>query len=115
MSVFDWVEENRSRIGFALQAVPRPDDPAGSRRILDASLLAEELAFDASFLSDHPAYTPKCWLHLAALATITSRIHLGSTVICALYRHPVMTSRLTGDLDNLSEGSAILGLGAGWN
>lgn len=115
MPMFDWVEENRSRIGFALQAVPRPDDPGASRRIIEAGHLAEELGFDAFFLSDHPAYTPECWLHLAALAATTTRIRLGSAVNCALYRHPVMTARLAADLDNLSDGRVILGLGAGWN
>lgn len=110
-----WIDTNRRRIGFAMQAVPLRDDPAGSKRIMTAGHLAEELGFDAFFLSDHPAYTPECWLHLAALAATTSRIRLGSAVNCALYRHPVMTARLAADLDNLSEGRAVLGLGAGWN
>jgi alkanesulfonate monooxygenase SsuD/methylene tetrahydromethanopterin reductase-like flavin-dependent oxidoreductase (luciferase family) len=110
-----WIDENRSRVGFAMQAVPLRDDPAGSNRIMTAGHLAEELGFDAFFLSDHPAYTPECWVHLAALAATTSRIRLGSAVNCALYRHPVMTARLATDLDNLSEGRVVLGLGAGWN
>lgn len=110
-----WVDDNRGKVGFAMQAVPLRDDPAGSTRILAAGQLAEELGYDAFFLSDHPAYTPECWIHLAALAATTSRIRLGSAVNCALYRHPVMTARLAADLDNLSEGRVILGLGAGWN
>jgi alkanesulfonate monooxygenase SsuD/methylene tetrahydromethanopterin reductase-like flavin-dependent oxidoreductase (luciferase family) len=110
-----WVDDNRSRIGFAMQAVPLRHDPAGSKRIMAAGHLAEELGYDAFFLSDHPAYTPECWVHLAALAATTSRIRLGSAVNCALYRHPVMTARLAADLDNLSEGRVVLGLGAGWN
>ncbi len=110
-----WVDANRSRIGFAMQAVPLRDDPDGSKRIMTAGHLAEELGYDAFFLSDHPAYTPECWLHLAALAVTTARIRLGSAVNCALYRHPVMTARLAADLDNLSQGRAVLGLGAGWN
>ncbi len=110
-----WIDANRRRIGFAMQAVPLRDDPAGSKRIMTAGHLAEELGYDGFFLSDHPAYTPECWLHLAALAATTSRIRLGSAVNCALYRHPVMTARLAADLDNLSEGRVVLGLGAGWN
>lgn len=111
----EWVERNRQRIAFGLQAVPRPDDPDASRRILKAATLAEELGYDAFLLGDHPAYSPECWLHLAAIAVSTSRIRLGSVVNCALYRHPVMTARLAADLDNLSEGRVLLGLGAGWN
>jgi alkanesulfonate monooxygenase SsuD/methylene tetrahydromethanopterin reductase-like flavin-dependent oxidoreductase (luciferase family) len=36
-------------------------------------------------------------------------------VLCAGYRPPVLTARLAADLDNLSGGRVILGLGHGWN
>jgi alkanesulfonate monooxygenase SsuD/methylene tetrahydromethanopterin reductase-like flavin-dependent oxidoreductase (luciferase family) len=52
---------------------------------------------------------------MAALAGTTSRIRLGTNVACAGYRHPVLTARLAADLDNLSRGRLILGLGAGWD
>jgi len=31
------------------------------------------------------------------------------------FRHPVMTARLAADLDNLSQGRLILGMGIGWD
>jgi alkanesulfonate monooxygenase SsuD/methylene tetrahydromethanopterin reductase-like flavin-dependent oxidoreductase (luciferase family) len=80
-----------------------------------AGRLADTLGFDAFFLGDHPAYAPEVWLHLGALAVQTSRVRLGSVVLCAGYRPPVLTARLAADLDNLSDGRAILGLGHGWN
>ncbi len=110
-----WVDEHRDRIGFGLQVFPRPDDPAPARRVLEAGHLAEALGLDAFFIGDHPAYAPEPWLHLAALAATTERIRLGSIVSCALYRHPVMTARLAADLDHLSSGRVLLGLGIGWN
>jgi alkanesulfonate monooxygenase SsuD/methylene tetrahydromethanopterin reductase-like flavin-dependent oxidoreductase (luciferase family) len=83
--------------------------------MLAAGRLAESLGLDAFFIGDHPAYAPEAWLHLGALAVQTTRIRLGSIVICAGYRPPVLTARLAADLDNLSAGRFILGLGHGWN
>jgi alkanesulfonate monooxygenase SsuD/methylene tetrahydromethanopterin reductase-like flavin-dependent oxidoreductase (luciferase family) len=113
-SLSSWVEAQRERVGFALQVFPvdTAEDPVG--RMLSAGRLAERLGFDAFFFSDHPAWGPECWVHMANLAATTERIRLGTGVVCALYRHPVMTARLAADLDNLSGGRLILGLGCGW-
>jgi alkanesulfonate monooxygenase SsuD/methylene tetrahydromethanopterin reductase-like flavin-dependent oxidoreductase (luciferase family) len=45
----------------------------------------------------------------------TQRIRLGSIVNCVHHRHPVMHARLAADLDRISRGRLILGLGIGWN
>jgi alkanesulfonate monooxygenase SsuD/methylene tetrahydromethanopterin reductase-like flavin-dependent oxidoreductase (luciferase family) len=108
-----WVRQFRERVGWGLQTFARPDDPAPAQSILAAGRLADALGFDAFFIGDHPAYAPEAWLHLAALAVQTNRVCLGSVVLCAGYRPPVLTARLAADLDNLSGGRAILGLGHG--
>jgi alkanesulfonate monooxygenase SsuD/methylene tetrahydromethanopterin reductase-like flavin-dependent oxidoreductase (luciferase family) len=110
-----WVEQHRDEVSFALQVFPidTPVDPAA--HLLAAGRLAEELGFDAFFVGDHPAWALDPWLHLAALAVTSERIGLGVNVCCALYRHPVLTARLAADLDNLSNGRLILGLGNGWD
>ena len=110
-----WVREFRDRVGWGLQAFALPHDPDPASRVMAAGRLADALRFDGFFLGDHPAYAPEAWLHLGALAVQTSRVRLGSVVLCAGYRPPVLTARLTADLDNLSSGRAILGLGHGWN
>lgn len=110
-----WVREFRERVGWGLQAFALPDDPDPATRMLAAGRLSDELGLDAFFICDHPAYAPEAWLHLGALAVQTSRVRLGSVVLCAGYRAPVLTARLVADLDNLSGGRAILGLGHGWN
>ncbi len=114
-SSHQWVREFRQRVGWGLQAFALPHDPDPAPRVMAAGRLADTLGFDAFFLGDHPAYAPEVWLHLGALAVQTSRVRLGSVVLCAGYRPPVLTARLTADLDNLSGGRAILGLGHGWN
>jgi alkanesulfonate monooxygenase SsuD/methylene tetrahydromethanopterin reductase-like flavin-dependent oxidoreductase (luciferase family) len=111
----DWAQQFRHRTGFAVQVFPidTPRDPA--RHLLAAARLAEELGLDAFFVGDHPAWALDPFVHLAAIAASTTRIRLGVNVCCALYRHPVMTARLAADVDNLSAGRLILGLGNGWD
>lgn len=110
-----WVQEFQNRVGWGLQAFALPNDPNPAPSILAAGRLADELGLDAFFIGDHPAYAPDAWLHLGVLAVQTRRIRLGSVVLCAGYRLPVLNARLAADLDNLSEGRLILGLGHGWN
>ncbi len=110
-----WVREFHDRVGWGLQAFALPHEADPASRVMAAGRLADALGFDAFLLGDHPAYAPEAWLHLGALAVQTSRVRLGSVVLCAGYRPPVLTARLAADLDNLSGGRAILGLGHGWN
>jgi alkanesulfonate monooxygenase SsuD/methylene tetrahydromethanopterin reductase-like flavin-dependent oxidoreductase (luciferase family) len=110
-----WVGQFAGHVGWGLQAFALPEDPNPASSILAAGVLAERLGFDAFFIGDHPGYAPEAWLHLSALAALTSRIRLGSVVLCAGYRPPVLTARLAADLDHLSSGRFILGLGHGWN
>ncbi|HEX5417332.1 MAG TPA: TIGR03619 family F420-dependent LLM class oxidoreductase [Chloroflexota bacterium] len=110
-----WVAERRGRIGFALQVFPIDTRVDPARHLLAAGRLAEDLGFDALFLGDHPAWALECWVHLAALAVQTERIRLGVNVLAVPFRHPVLTARLAADLDNLSGGRLVLGLGIGWD
>ena len=109
-----WVVERRERVTFGVQAFARPDDPQPGARVLAAGRLVDELGLDAFYIGDHPAQQTEVWMHLAALAVTTERVRLGSVVNCVLYRHPVMTARMAADLDHLSGGRTLLGLGIGW-
>jgi F420-dependent oxidoreductase-like protein len=83
----------------------------------------EELGFDALFRSDH--YGPvvaqeelgslDAWATLAALATVTSRIRLGTLVSPATFRHPSVLAKNAVTVDHISGGRVEVGLGAGWN
>ena len=105
----------RTRSTSRLQVDTRSDDPAPGRSVLAAGRLAEELGFDAFFTGDHPSWQSEVWLHMAALAGTTERIGLGPMVTSVLYRPPVLTARLAADLDHLSNGRLVLGLGIGWD
>jgi alkanesulfonate monooxygenase SsuD/methylene tetrahydromethanopterin reductase-like flavin-dependent oxidoreductase (luciferase family) len=110
-----WVEEHLNRVGFGLQVFPIDTKTDPGRYLLNAGQLAEKLGFDAFFTGDHPSWGLESWLPLAALSAKTERIRLGSNVNCIFYRHPVMLARLAADLDQMSQGRVILGLGCGWD
>ena len=103
------------RVAFALQAGVGGGPLAPGDQLIAAGQLAETYGLDAFFLGDHPAWAPECWLHLAVLAKATGRLRLGPLVAAAPYRAPLLTARLASDLDHLSGGRCILGLGIGWN
>ncbi len=51
---------------------------------------------------------------MGAIATNTSRIKLGPSVLIAPYRHPLSDARQFATIDYLSNGRLIMGVGAGW-
>jgi alkanesulfonate monooxygenase SsuD/methylene tetrahydromethanopterin reductase-like flavin-dependent oxidoreductase (luciferase family) len=57
----------------------------------------------------------ECWTTLAALATRTSSVRLGSLVLAAGFRPPSLLAKMVAALDQLSGGRLDVGLGAGWN
>ena len=106
--------EHRDHVAFQLHVLPAPTDPAQGRHPLAAGRLAEDLGFPAFSTGDHPNVIVDPWLHLGVLATLTSRIRLGVVTACTAYRPPLLTARLAADVDRLSDGRLLLGLGAGW-
>jgi len=110
-----WVEERRESISFALEVFPIRTGHEPARHLLTARRLAGSLSFDAFYFGDHPTWALDCWVHIAALAVTTSRIRLGLIANCVYYRHPVQTARFAADLDNLSDGRLILGVGSAGN
>lgn len=110
-----WVAQRRGRLRFALQGVAGMPTIDPGEQLIRLGTLAEKFGYDAFFLGDHPAVAPECWLHLAAVACRTQRIGLGPMVTAMPYRPPLLTARLAADLDRLSQGRLVLGLGIGWN
>lgn len=115
MTAHPWVERYRSRIGIAVQGGALPNDPSANEIVLRAGRLTEAVGLDGFFIGDHPGNAPEAFVHLAALARETQSISLGSIVFCIYHRHPVMFARQIADLDQISQGRALIGLGIGWN
>jgi probable F420-dependent oxidoreductase len=51
---------------------------------------------------------------LTRIATLTSRIRLGTNIYLLPLRHPLTTARMVASLDLFSNGRLTLGVGAGW-
>lgn len=58
--------------------------------------------------------TSECWTTLAALAASVPRIRIGALVTGNTYRHPAVLAKMAANVDNISGGRCVLGLGAGW-
>jgi F420-dependent oxidoreductase-like protein len=54
------------------------------------------------------------WTTLSALAMRTTRLRLGSLVLCNAYRNPALVAKMASSLDRISGGRVELGVGAGW-
>ncbi|HEX3327480.1 MAG TPA: LLM class flavin-dependent oxidoreductase [Actinomycetota bacterium] len=55
------------------------------------------------------------WTTIAALAAVTSKLHLGTLVSPVTFRHPSLLAKAVVTADHVSGGGRIeLGLGAGW-
>src|SRR6059058_607204 len=117
------------RIGLALPHYdyPTPDGLLSWQDLLEATLRAEALGFDSAWISDHfflditryggppgAVGTPEAFTALAALATRTERIRLGTLVACAPFRHPAHVAKMATTIDLVSGGRFDLGIGAGW-
>lgn len=103
-----WVSEGIGRIRYGIATGPQ-DWPI----MRDLAQTAEGMGFDSFWRVDHPMLGHDCWTTLAAVATVTQSIRLGTQVNCASYRNPGLLARMAADIDIISNGRLVLGLGSG--
>ncbi|PSN82306.1 hypothetical protein B9Q02_11855 [Candidatus Marsarchaeota G1 archaeon BE_D] len=91
--------------------------------VKEVALICEKLGYDSIWCYDH--FFPydgsdrqqsffECLSTLSALSVITKKIRLGSLVLCNEFRNPALVSKITSQIDVMSKGRLILGIGAGW-
>ena len=57
----------------------------------------------------------EAWELLAAWGALTTRVRVGTLVTGNTYRHPPVLAKMVATLDHITNGRAMLGLGAGWH
>jgi len=92
------------------------------REIRDQALLAEKYGFDSVHIDDHfYSFEPDnkqpyfdALIVMSAIAVETSRVKLGYSVLCNSYRNPALLAKMITSIDHISQGRALLWIGAGW-
>lgn len=107
------------RHGLFLPPVGQLCDPAV---LVELAVAAEQNGWDGFFLWDHvlrppadPQEVSDPWVDLAAIATSTTRLRIGTMVTPLARRRPQIVARETTTLDHLSHGRLVLGVGLGVN
>ncbi len=86
------------------------------------ALEGEKAGYHSVWSSDHFFLNDKsenrdcmeAWTLLAALASSTEKIKLGTLVTCNSYRHPAVLAKIAATVDTISNGRLFFGIGAGW-
>jgi F420-dependent oxidoreductase-like protein len=80
-------------------------------------LECERLGYDSVWLDDHLMFKKssilECWTTLSALSAVTSKIRLGTMVLCNGFRNPALLAKMAATLDVISNGRLEFGIGAG--
>jgi alkanesulfonate monooxygenase SsuD/methylene tetrahydromethanopterin reductase-like flavin-dependent oxidoreductase (luciferase family) len=89
---------------------------------LDGMLRAEDLGFDSLWTWDHVYPIIGSWqgpaletyTGMAAVAAQTKRATIGHLVTANTFRNPALVAKMITTIDHISNGRAILGMGAAW-
>src|SRR3989442_8517842 len=78
---------------------------------------AEAAGYDAVWVGASLAAKPRleALTTLAYLAGVTTRVRLGTAVLLPALRHPVVLAHQIANVDQISRGRVVLGLGVGWS
>src|ERR671924_1050573 len=78
---------------------------------------ADRHGYDAVWVGDSVVAKPRLepLTTLAYIAGITERVRLGTAVLLPALRHPVVLAHQIANLDQISHGRVVLGLGVGWS
>ena len=90
--------------------------------VLDLWKHLEATRWDIACVTDHFMPNTKeregamleSWSTLSALAALVPRLRVGTIVLGNTYRHPAVVAKMAAQVDIISGGRLLLGLGAGW-
>src|SRR5574341_123024 len=90
--------------------------------VLDFWRHTEATGWDIACVTDHFMPNTKeregamleSWSTLSALAALVPRMRVGTIVLGNTYRHPAVVAKMAAQVDIISGGRLLLGIGAGW-
>jgi len=90
--------------------------------VLDLWRHLEATGWDIACVTDHFMPNTKeregamleAWSTLSALSALVPRMRVGTIVLGNTYRHPAVVAKMAAQVDIISGGRLVLGLGAGW-
>jgi probable F420-dependent oxidoreductase len=112
---------DRMKIGLMLPLAE--DETDGWTTLRAMAVAADEHGLDSVWGADHLVFREdgetegihECWTVLTAVAAVTSRVEIGPMVLALPFRNPALTAKMAVELDEISGGRLILGLGCGWH
>jgi probable F420-dependent oxidoreductase len=111
----------RMKIGLML---PLAESETGGWTTLRAmAIAADEHGLDSVWGADHLIFREdgetegihEAWTILSAVAAVTSRVEIGPLVLAVPFRNPALTAKMAAEIDEVSGGRFVLGLGCGWH
>lgn len=106
-------------------------------QLLDVARFADELGFEGVMNGDHAVYPervdtpypysedgkppmtsdwpyPDCWVSIAMMAAVTTRLKFSTSVYVLPLRNPIEVAKATGSIALMSDNRFVLGAGIGW-
>lgn len=96
-----------AQFGVLVQALDTP------RQFVAFAKRAEELGFTHLWVADSSLHAREVYEYLTLAAVNTESIQIGTGITHPFTRHPAITANAIATLDAISEGRAVLGIGAG--
>jgi len=107
------------KLGFRIPKYYEPAEREPYRKTMELAILAEEAGFDFGTFG-HRVVMPDSPNHaapivaLAAVAARTTRLRLATSIYVLPFHHPITVAEQIGQLDQISGGRVIFGVGIGY-
>src|SRR5215212_954364 len=94
--------------------LPTSSPQVSGDTVLDCARAADQGGLDSVWVIDRMVFPLfEAFTMLAALSSVTSQVKLGTSVLIAPAREPVLLAAQTASIDVLSHGRMVLGVGVG--